>query len=322
MVVELKGVHSHVDEACPHCIPKVHPVLFQLWLEKEHSLLERRVVEGHRVSPALLVGVAESLELGAPCLPVLVPALHCLVCNGVDCLLAEVQLSISLSEQLPAPMAQQLVVRNTVESHLVEVFDEKLSILLAQILWKLGWSHDIIGQEHILEPYISSDIVVVRDVDTSGSIEGREGEDGQGSKVRFQEIVFLELLGPGGKLLKQVLGVGNKMSHDLTGFLVDHCNHALPVSPHLYGIEICFDVSQVSFHYWSDILHPVSLRLLVVLDVSCFEVFDVSLDHESLCLVGDIRQETSERISCSLEEGSQEPILDSIAAPLELVGCI
>jgi len=143
-------------------------------------------------------------------------------------------------------------------------------------------------KDDILEAFVLSDVVVVRDVLTKK--DGAGGKDDQINRceVRSQEVILLHFSWPG-QLRDYLLGVLHELLKLARLFLVNDCDPALVISTRILWVDIGLHPADVAFNDGPLILYPSTLRVLVSLDTASPKRLDIFRQHLSLGFVGHER---------------------------------
>jgi len=143
-------------------------------------------------------------------------------------------------------------------------------------------------KDDILEAFVLSDVVVVRDVLTKK--DGAGGKDNQINRreVRSQEVILLHFSWPG-QLRDYLLGVLHELLKLARLFLVNDCDPALVISTRILWVDIGLHPADVALNDGPLVLYPSTLRVLVSLDTASPKRLDIFRQHLSLGVVGHER---------------------------------
>lgn len=104
-------------------------------------------------------------------------------------------------------MTKQFVIAYLVERNLVENINKQLPINFIEVEWSLFRFDDVISKEYVFETDLTTDTIVVRNVDASGSIKAGECNDVKGGEVRLQKLILFKFLRPWNILFEQSFSI-------------------------------------------------------------------------------------------------------------------
>lgn len=183
------------------------PVSSKLGLDQQNSILKTTVVKSDTVCSAFFIGVGQALKLGCPGFIANVPTFDWLSRQWVNNRFVEVKMTILFCKKFSTAMTKQFVIAYLVERNLVENINKQLPINFIEVEWSLFRFDDVISKEYVFETDLTTDTIVVRNVDASGSIKAGECNDVKGGEVRLQKLILFKFLRPWNILFEQSFSI-------------------------------------------------------------------------------------------------------------------